>query len=186
MDGPWANDRVASVGVFPGTLTEGECRDIRALAASWREERIGIEPAPSQPIRRATTRYVARGAGTEWIFARMREVFVAANQTFAFAIDRDVEEILFVTYGVDGFLDWHTDLGSGEESTRKLSMSIMLHGPDDYEGGGLQMVSMEHPIGERRAGSAIVFPAHLAHRVLPVTRGQRDVLVAWMHGPSFR
>jgi PKHD-type hydroxylase len=186
MDGPWANDSVASVGVFPGTLTERECRDIRALAASWREEAVGIEPAPSKPIRRATTRYVARGPETEWIFARMKQAFVAANQIFEFAIDDDVEQILFVTYGADDFLDWHTDLGSGEESTRKLSMSIMLHGPDDYDGGGLQVVSMEQPIDDRRAGSAIVFPAHLAHRVLPVTRGQRDVLVAWMHGPSFR
>lgn len=186
MVGPRANQRVASVGVFPDTLTERECQEIRALAANWPEEPVGIEPAPYVPIRRATTRYVARGPDTEWLFARMREVFVAANRTFEFAIDDDVEQILFVTYGVGGFLDWHTDLGGGAESTRKLSMSIMLHGPDDYSGGGLQMVSMEHPIDERRVGSAIVFPAHLAHRVLPITHGQRDVLVAWMHGPSFR
>jgi len=186
MDAPRANQRVAAVGVFPGTLTENECGQIRALAAGWREEAVGIEPAPSKPIRSATTRYVARSPETDWLFARLTQVFVNANRTFGFSIDDAVEQILFVTYGVDGFIDWHTDLGNGGECTRKLSMSILLDDRDTYGGGGLQMVSMEHPIDEQRVGSAVVFPAHLAHRVLPVTQGRREVLVAWMHGPSFR
>lgn len=186
MDERRANERVASVGVFPAILTEAECRRVVLDSSAWPEEPVGIGPEPSEPIRRATTRFVTRAADTEWLFSRITGVFLAANNTFGFAIDGAIERILFVTYGLNGFLGWHTDLGDGEECTRKLSMSILLNGPDTHTGGGLQMVSMEEALEERSAGSAIVFPAHLAHRVLPVTSGRRDVLVAWMHGPSFR
>jgi PKHD-type hydroxylase len=35
-------------------------------------------------------------------------------------------------------------------------------------------------------GNAIVFPSYIAHRVLPITSGMRQALVAWIHGPAFR
>jgi PKHD-type hydroxylase len=186
VDARRANERIASVAVYPGTLTESECARVRSQASLWPELHVGLEPAPSEPIRVASTRTVVLNAETEWVFARISQAFHAANRIYGFAIDDAVSDVLFVAYEVNGFLGWHTDLGNGDECTRKLSMSILLDGPGSYSGGGLQMVSMEHPLEERRAGSAIVFPSHLAHRVLPVTQGRRQVLVAWMHGPTFR
>jgi PKHD-type hydroxylase len=172
--------------VFPAALTAGECESIRSQAPSWSEAPVAVVPEPSQPVRRAMTRSVVRNAQTAWLYQRITKVFLDANEIYGFAIDDTVNDVLLVAYGEQGFFGWHTDLGSGAECTRKLSMSVLLDGPGAYAGGGLQMVSMEHPLDERRAGSAIVFPAHLAHRVIPVTQGRREVLVAWMHGPTFR
>jgi PKHD-type hydroxylase len=48
------------------------------------------------------------------------------------------------------------------------------------------MVSMDSALEARRQGTALAFPAHLAHRVLPVETGLRRALIAWLHGPAFR
>ena len=35
-------------------------------------------------------------------------------------------------------------------------------------------------------GAAISVPSDILHRVIPVTRGRRYSMVAWIHGPPFR
>ena len=40
--------------------------------------------------------------------------------------------------------------------------------------------------GQREVGTAIIFPSFMAHRVAPVTVGERRSLVAWACGPTFR
>ena len=123
--------------VFPATLTAGECESIRSQAPGWPEAPVAVMPEPSEPVRRASTRSVVRNAQAEWLYRRITEVFLAANRTYGFAIDDTVNDVLFVAYGEKGFFGWHTDLGSGGECTRKLSMSLLLDGPGSYAGGGL-------------------------------------------------
>jgi PKHD-type hydroxylase len=84
----------------------------------------------------------------------------------------------------DGF-GWHTDLGDGAASTRKLSVSVQLSDPESYAGGGFELCP--HGTVEKFAprGSALVFPAYMPHRVADVTRGVRRALVAWVHGDAF-
>ena len=65
-------------------------------------------------------------------------------------------------------------------------MSIQLSEDDDYAGGDLEFCP-HGVIGEFRGiGNVVAFPAYIAHRVLPVLSGQREALVAWIHGPSYR
>ncbi|SVC10674.1 uncharacterized protein METZ01_LOCUS263528 [marine metagenome] len=90
-----------------------------------------------------------------------------------------------------GKYDWHMDVGSRPlESMRKLSYSILLN-VGEYEGGELEfhtgkylMVNPSKP--SDALGSMTLFPSYLIHRVLPVTKGIRYVMVGWMSGPSFR
>ena len=105
-------------------------------------------------------------------------------------------------YKKNGFYSFHRD-GRGDHLSaynkpdnkfihgyvRKLSMSILLN--DSYEGGELQFTSYS---GEKcvietpefnKAGSVIVFPSGLEHRVAPVIKGIRHSLIVWFLGPPF-
>lgn len=91
--------------------------------------------------------------------------------------------------GDKGHYDWHTDNSVMESKTpRKLSMSISLSDPNDYQGGELQIkpFSDESITLENRKGRAWFFPSYTLHRVTPVTLGLRKSAVLWIGGPQFR
>lgn len=79
---------------------------------------------------------------------------------------------------------------------RKLSASIELSAPEDYEGGWLKIEQYIDPedgneikMGRTKArtlqlqGQGLFFPSYVLHEVTPVTSGQRFSLVMWFHGP---
>lgn len=76
---------------------------------------------------------------------------------------------------------------------RKLSCTISLNDPSEYDGGNLKFDLGPHRTDRyyecteiRKRGSIIVFPSHLYHQVTPVTRGTRYSLVCWNLGNPFR
>jgi PKHD-type hydroxylase len=76
---------------------------------------------------------------------------------------------------------------------RKLSVTISLNNPDDYEGGNLKFDLGAHRPDQyhtcteiRPKGSIIVFPSHVPHQVTPVTCGTRYSLVSWSLGAPFK
>ena len=62
---------------------------------------------------------------------------------------------------------------------------MQLSDPSEYEGGAL-VFPEDHGMADRTRGMLTVFPSFLIHEVTPVVAGSRYVLVAWVHGPSFR
>ena len=83
--------------------------------------------------------------------------------------------------------DWHPDIGENSTASRKLSFSLQLSDGGDYEGGDLEFAYQKHDGAPfRKRGTLIIFPSYWAHRVHPVTSGQREVVVGWVHGPSYR
>jgi len=76
---------------------------------------------------------------------------------------------------------------------RKLSMTINLNSPGEYEGGNLKFDFGPHASGKRfheceeirPQGSIVVFPSYLYHQVTPVTKGTRYSLVLWSLGNPF-
>lgn len=99
-------------------------------------------------------------------------------------------EIQFTEYHASegGKYDWHHDVNwsSNFPWDRKLSLTIQLSDPSDYEGGQFEFMEVEGvPEIARQGGSVLVFPSYLKHRVLPVTRGTRRSLVAWFSGPRW-
>lgn len=76
---------------------------------------------------------------------------------------------------------------------RKLSVTVSLSDPKEYDGGNLNFdlgphrPDRYHECTEiRPRGSIIVFPSHIYHQVTPVTRGTRYSLVAWNLGYPFK
>lgn len=89
-----------------------------------------------------------------------------------------------------GFYDRHVD-GSSLKSgfmDRKLSFSILLNNPDEFEGGDLitytEMQDEYKP--DIKKGSIVFFPSYMLHEVTPVTSGIRQSLVGWVNGPEFK
>jgi PKHD-type hydroxylase len=62
-----------------------------------------------------------------------------------------------------------------------ISFTLFISDPADYEGGELVL---EMPEGEHSykldAGSVVLYPSTALHRVDPVTRGERTVVVGWI------
>ena len=106
--------------------------------------------------------------------------------------------IQYGIYSDGGYYDWHIDVEAeipninGKYLTRKLSTTIWLNDPDEYEGGEFD-IEFEGPYADLRydtlklpKGAIIIFPSHIWHRVRPVTSGVRKSLVTWFRGPPFR
>ena len=87
----------------------------------------------------------------------------------------------------EGHYDWHMDSAPPKDGVqRKLSISILLADPSDFEGGELQFKGMEDRKILTKQGSIVVFPSFIEHKVAPVTKGVRYSAVTWASGPSFR
>ena len=76
-------------------------------------------------------------------------------------------------------------------SIRKISMTLFMNNPDEYEGGEFDLELFEPEKQPRyetfklKKGSAIFFQSDSWHRVRPVSSGVRKSLVAWYSGPTF-
>jgi len=100
-------------------------------------------------------------------------------------------EIQFTEYHATegGKYDWHHDVDWNRDDglDRKLSLTVQLSDPSDYDGGSFEFNEVEQlPENSKELGTVVVFPSYLAHRVTPVTRGVRRSLVAWLEGPRWR
>ena len=114
------------------------------------------------------------------------------------------------------FYTWHTAHGGEiryEDNGipmppfhRKISMTIQLSDPNDYEGGKFQWLEPNPqfdtikfgdkkldidkavktlPFSAQSLGSICLFPSFLHHQVTPVTRGTRISIVGWYNGPQW-
>ena len=86
-----------------------------------------------------------------------------------------------------GHYDWHSDIGPKcvfEDQTRKISFSLGLNDADEFEGGELVIkFGIDEQSYKLSKGEVLIFPSYLVHKVTPVTKGLRKVIVGWGVGP---
>ena len=107
---------------------------------------------------------------------------------FGFDDVRITEQAQFTEYPEGGFYDWHMDCDvhmAHEPPVRKISMTLLLNDPSEFEGGHLE-ITAPGKFAVLKQGHAITFASFLNHRVQPVTRGVRQSLVVWFGGKPFR
>jgi PKHD-type hydroxylase len=99
-----------------------------------------------------------------------------------------MEDMQYTVYASGGdHYDWHIDAGSRTTCPRKLSLSLQLSDPSEYEGGKLEFMNgKDVKVADRDRGLVVAFPAYRLHRVTPVTKGLRKSIVVWTTGPQFR
>lgn len=124
----------------------------------------------------------------KWVYDRLASVAVQCNnERFWFDLLGFYENLQLTRYSEGDFFEWHLDFGSGESSMRKLSVTVQLSDPSEYEGGDLQfMINQKIVTAPREKGTAIIFPSFIMHRVTPITKGVRQSIVGWVSGPPYR
>lgn len=157
----------------------------------------------------------------EWIYKILYNYVAEANIKAGWNYEFDWSEpAQFTIYNKNQFYGWHSDglndnfhikrrkiPGVYDEKhnndslytpvkglvgkVRKLSITVMLSDPKDYDGGKLKFDFGVHASGDRykeitdeniKQGSIVVFPSYKYHCVTPVTRGTRYSLVVWYNG----
>lgn len=86
-------------------------------------------------------------------------------------------------YTIGDHFNWHIDQIAVKGESRKVSFSLGISDESEYEGGDLGFKAAEeedyYKIGR---GDIIAFPSWMLHKVTPVTKGKRRVLVGWGEG----
>jgi PKHD-type hydroxylase len=140
-------------------------------------------------IRITRTAWIRPAPETKWIYDRMQAVIRQLNdKVWQFDVSGFSEDFQYTIYqgSEGGHYDWHIDQGDFAKR-RKLSLSLQLSDPAQYEGCDLQFRAGNRiDTASRARGAAIVFPSYVLHRVTPITRGVRKSVVVWTTGPKFR
>ncbi len=119
-----------------------------------------------------------------------KKYFYATNKKYYRYDLRNIFEFQLIKYDVGGNYNWHCDYGISPKKgiIRKLSMTMQLTNPSEYEGGELQLADYQNHINlvPNDLGTVAIFDSKLPHKVWPVTWGKRISLVGWANGPRFR
>ena len=124
----------------------------------------------------------------DWVFRRVTDITLDLNERFfKFDLFGINEGFQFTNYEAPSSkYGKHVDRAVNI-CVRKLSISIQLTNPEDYEGGELKLYDGEkETIMDKAQGTLIIFPSYVLHEVMPVTKGERNSLVTWVTGKQFK
>lgn len=147
-----------------------------------------------EAVRRSSISWVYHNEESQWFFDRVLfEIGSLNKQFYNYSLwGTDVFQFASYDHSIRGKYDFHMDMTLGSKRdekshARKLSATVLLN--NDFVGGSFEfnLFKESEPLSvEMSAGSLIVFPSYLIHRVTEVTSGCRKSLVAWILGPAFR
>ena len=150
---------------------------------------------------------------THWVAGFLWHYVQRANrENFLYDLRNiDGESLQYTRYGEGEFYGWHNDAGlvtqykpqsvgnraeglandflnENIELVRKLSFSLQLSDPNEYEGGNVQFLDEagKSYFCPRQRGTIVLFDSRTQHRVLKVTKGVRKSIVGWVVGPRWK
>lgn len=153
----------------------------------------GNESIKDKKVRSSKIKWIPQNDEWEWLYQKLMEMIVQANKSlWNFDLHSVSDCIQYTEYHAEenGHYEWHQDIGPGWLSKRKISVTVQLAGPDEYEGGELEywkggplQYADKAPKGK---GVVFIFPSFMMHRVTPVTKGIRRSFVLWVGGEPFK
>ena len=139
-------------------------------------------------VRKSKVKWIHVDDKSHWVYDKIQSFILEANNVWKFDLHSIVDSIQYTEYYDDGgHYGWHMDIGPHPINHRKVSITIQLSNPEDYEGGELELwtgAGIQNV--EKHKGCAILFPSYMLHRITPVTQGVRKSLVLWVGGSTFR
>ena len=180
-----SNPALAQARVVERVFTPEECEAIIAVGGKRPREDARVQ-SYGNAARVGHVAWLNPAPDTIWVYQRLATIVQWVNQAFQFELLGFADALQYTVYGPGHKFDWHVDIGAGQASNRKLSMTVQLSDEKAYEGGALQFISAPDMPTPKGRGTAILFPAYLAHRVSNVTAGLRCSLVGWAAGVPFR
>lgn len=174
--------------MWESALSDEECDDIIEKGLTKTPNEATTFGGQSE-IRKTQVRWLQPDDFPE-IHSRVAEFAVAANEHFKLEIET-LPYLQFTEYLDIGFkYDDHHDVDWDRQDGmhRKISLSIQLTDPEDYEGGELRFTTTQNPDSEevKRRGTVVAFVSYYEHEVTPITKGTRRSLVAWVEGPRWK
>jgi PKHD-type hydroxylase len=138
-----------------------------------------------------------------WIYKEIVPFLNDAMEKFEWNFEISfIESCQFTIYNQGQYYGWHKDSYVGADvikknhgRNRKLSVSLLLNDPEEYEGGDLEFIveNEKNPVNNKveritsnKRGTLIIFPSYVYHQVLPVTKGIRYSLVIWGQGKEWQ
>ena len=97
--------------------------------------------------------------------------------------DFHLDTLTYNVYGIKGEYDWHID---AERKSCDMKLTCLLNlSEEPYEGGEFYTIDNqeEHKF---TSGMGLVTTSLIAHKVTPVTKGERITLTYWATGPAWR
>jgi PKHD-type hydroxylase len=145
-------------------------------------------------IRQSVIKWIELNPDTNWLYKKLISQIHKVNQENFDYILKFVEDLQFTEYNEDqhGFYSKHDDCGDSSRlenfvDIRKLSFTIQLSNPEDYEGGELVFYNDKKEFNApKNKGTIIFFESNILHEVKPVKKGTRHALVSWVQGPNLR
>jgi PKHD-type hydroxylase len=211
---------------LPGHFTDEECNTIIEIANNNKIVEGQVGPQTDAKKNEGKTVDAIRSSSIVWITQEMlpasieNKIHNAMNQalketnwnfdiSYRQAYQYTIYNAPETTKKSKGdFYTWHTDAGpevNKDNQLRKLSFTLQLSHPDEYEGGYFQWLEPQRcfdhmqdnatidmtngiktlPYSVKDKGSIFFFPSFVHHQVTPVTRGQRKSFVGWCVGNQY-
>ena len=174
--------------VWPSSLTNDQIQSI--MDACLDEPELDAKTFSSKDVlsdvRVSSIRWISSPGIKDLLWSYVRR----ANYD-AFNVDVDNNcEVQYTEYhaSAGGHYDWHQDVhwNGQADNDRKISVTVQLSDADNYQGGNFEFDELKTNADFRSKGTVLVFPSYIRHRVLPVSSGVRQSLVAWFKGPRWK
>jgi Rps23 Pro-64 3,4-dihydroxylase Tpa1-like proline 4-hydroxylase len=190
------NRALGRFAVVQGLFTHEELTEIVRLGEKQIVQQAMIEDKGNStfnPHHRSTSVSWIPSLPTEnhWLFQKLTDCITEVNERF-FNFDLEyIENLQYSVYHIEDFYKEHDDMLDTNPDSRKLSFSLQLTDPKEYDGGELILSIGLNENGERikaakEKGAIIFFPSYTIHEVSKVVSGTRKALVGWVNGPRFR
>jgi PKHD-type hydroxylase len=151
----------------------------------------GTDGLDTSDMRSSKISWIKVNENTEKYFRKLVDLVTGLNDRFYRFNLSTIEDLQYSEYdsSYSGYYGTHSDDGYKQMLFRKVSFSIQLSDPTEYEGGDLRFYRhsttkfVECP---KDKGTLILFPSWTIHEVTPVTTGTRYSLVSWVNGPRWK
>jgi PKHD-type hydroxylase len=181
-------DKINLYSFWNNAFTKEECQTIVNIAKD--KGLIKGKTKGETDVRDSKISWLYPIDGIDWVFRRVTDITLNLNERFfnfdLFGIN---EGFQFTNYEApSGKYGKHVDRATNM-LVRKLSISIQLTDPEEYEGGELKIYDGDDEkasVMDKAQGTLILFPSYVLHEVMPVTKGERNSLVTWVTGKQFK
>ena len=182
-------DEINSYAFWNNAFSKEECQTIINIAKDkGLIKGTTFNDEKSEGVRDSKISWLYPSDNMDWVFRRCTDIITNLNDRFfKFELHGFSEGFQFTNYEAPGGkYGRHVDRGLNGV-IRKISISIQLTDPSEYEGGELYLYEDDKgTLMSKEQGTLVMFPSYTLHEVMPVTKGERNSLVSWITGPAFK
>ena len=177
-----------------GAFTAKDCERVISLSKQIQPAKSTVDGKSKPEYRQVKVWGIHYSESTKWLWERLTKSVKYANyKWWNYDIYGILDPLQILCYdasnnqqNIRDHYSKHLDNGDLYYH-RKISVSIQLSEPQDYEGSELKLyTSREAEKLPKSRGTMVLFPSFVLHEVTPITKGKRWALVCWVSGPQFR